>query len=102
VLLTTHDLDEVERSCDRVGILRKGKLIACGTPRELAGRHARRTAETELADGRRCTFDLDQPAEREELARCIAVDQVTSVQTRPPRLRDAFLELTGEPDTGRS
>ena len=31
VLLTSHDLDEVERICDRVSIIDKGKFIACDT-----------------------------------------------------------------------
>lgn len=35
VILTTHDLTEVEELCDRVGILVKGKLAAIGTPDEL-------------------------------------------------------------------
>jgi ABC-2 type transport system ATP-binding protein len=36
VLLTTHLLDEAERVADRVAIMRDGKLVACGTPEELA------------------------------------------------------------------
>ena len=28
VVLSSHELDEVERVCDRVGIVRTGKLIA--------------------------------------------------------------------------
>jgi ABC-2 type transport system ATP-binding protein len=35
IILTTHDLTEVEELCDRVGILVKGKLAAIGTPDEL-------------------------------------------------------------------
>ena len=36
ILLTTHHLDEAEHGCDRVAVLREGKLTACGTPSELA------------------------------------------------------------------
>ncbi|MFW9905457.1 MAG: ABC transporter ATP-binding protein [Candidatus Thorarchaeota archaeon] len=35
IILTTHDLTEVDELCDRVGILVKGKLAAIGTPDEL-------------------------------------------------------------------
>ncbi len=35
VILTTHDLSEVDELCDRVGIMVKGKLRAVGTPEEL-------------------------------------------------------------------
>lgn len=35
VLLTTHHLDEAELGCDRVAVLNRGKLMACGKPCEL-------------------------------------------------------------------
>ncbi len=35
VLLTTHDMDEAEQLCDRIGFLSGGKLVAEGTPLEL-------------------------------------------------------------------
>jgi ABC-2 type transport system ATP-binding protein len=35
VLLTSHDLDEVERICDRVAIIDNGKFVACGTVEQL-------------------------------------------------------------------
>ncbi len=35
VLLTSHDLDEVEKICQRVAIINKGKFIACDTPEGL-------------------------------------------------------------------
>lgn len=36
VLLTTHDVDEAERLCDRVAIMDGGEIIATGEPRTLA------------------------------------------------------------------
>jgi ABC-2 type transport system ATP-binding protein len=41
ILLTTHHIDEVEDWCDRVVVLSHGRLIASGTPREIAGRTRR-------------------------------------------------------------
>jgi ABC-2 type transport system ATP-binding protein len=38
VLLTTHDMEEADRLCDRVAILDEGRLVAEGTPRELKER----------------------------------------------------------------
>ncbi len=49
VLLSSHELDEVERVCDRVGIVRGGRLIAVELIHELLSK-ARRTATLELAD----------------------------------------------------
>ena len=38
VLLTTHDMEEAERLCDRVGILHEGRIVIIGTPAELTAR----------------------------------------------------------------
>jgi ABC-2 type transport system ATP-binding protein len=35
ILLTTHDMDEAELLCDRIGFLSAGRLVAEGTPLEL-------------------------------------------------------------------
>jgi ABC-2 type transport system ATP-binding protein len=40
VLLTTHDVDEAERLCDRVAIMDRGRIIAVGTPLELSAESA--------------------------------------------------------------
>ena len=35
IVLTTHDLDEAERLCSRIGLLNDGRLVAAGTVTEL-------------------------------------------------------------------
>jgi ABC-2 type transport system ATP-binding protein len=35
VLLTTHNIDEAERLCDRIAIMDQGRIVAAGSPREL-------------------------------------------------------------------
>lgn len=40
VLLVTHYMDEAEALCDRVVVLRDGRVVAAGTPAELVDRHA--------------------------------------------------------------
>jgi ABC-2 type transport system ATP-binding protein len=42
ILLTTHDLDEAERLCDRVAILDAGVMVAVGRPAELVDVHVPR------------------------------------------------------------
>ena len=40
IVLTTHDLDEADRLCDRLSILNNGRLVVEGTPAELKARVA--------------------------------------------------------------
>ncbi len=38
ILLTSHYMEEIEELCDRVGVLREGKLVAVASPAELKAR----------------------------------------------------------------
>ncbi|MFH1094875.1 MAG: ATP-binding cassette domain-containing protein [Candidatus Micrarchaeota archaeon] len=50
VIYTTHDMDEADKLCDRIGIMDHGKLIALGTSAELkASQHYSHCIEIELA-----------------------------------------------------
>ncbi len=39
IVLSSHTVSEVIKLCDRVGVLHKGRLVDCGTIRELCDRH---------------------------------------------------------------
>ena len=50
VFLTTHNLVEAQRLCDRVGVMEQGRLVALGKPHDLARRLVRNlTVEIEIA-----------------------------------------------------
>jgi ABC-2 type transport system ATP-binding protein len=37
VMMSTHTLEIAEDMCDRIGIMQRGELVACGTMTELRG-----------------------------------------------------------------
>jgi len=39
-LLTTHNIAEAEKYCDRIGLLKKGHLIAIDTPKNLVAKYS--------------------------------------------------------------
>ena len=53
VILSSHILSEVQTVCDRVLIIAQGKLIAQGTPEELAGKLAAKGSISATAQGSR-------------------------------------------------
>ena len=43
IVLTTHDMDEADRLCDRLAILNEGRIVVEGTPAELKAQVAAAT-----------------------------------------------------------
>jgi ABC-2 type transport system ATP-binding protein len=95
VLLTTHNMQEVEEVCDRVAILCRGRLVALDSPLALRRQHVERKVDVTLTRGGRCVFDLDRDAEREQLGRHVAAGEVAAMQTREFDFHQTFLKLTG-------
>ena len=106
VFLTTHDLAHVEKSCDRVAVLRAGRIVAKGTIEEL--RAGGREEEVGVcgagldeevlaamkADGVLATYALD-PARSPPWARVTcASDQRAKLGTELVRRGVALEELT--------
>lgn len=111
VLLSSHILDQVERLCDRVTIIRRGRSVQSGTLSEL--RHLTRTtvsATTQrpvvdlaeaagvhgftLDDGR-VTFDVDSDRLGEVVAHLSSFG-LTSLTSHPPTLEELFLRHYGD------
>ena len=93
VVLSSHLLSEVELVCDRVAILVGGRIVARGTPAELA---RPRGVEVETGDGVRSFPD----AAREDVPRIVAElvsngEQVYEVTLLASTLEDAYLEAVG-------
>ena len=63
VIMTTHDMDEVEKICDRVGIVCRGKLVALDSPLALRQEHTERKVDVIRTDGERLVFDMDDERE---------------------------------------
>jgi ABC-type multidrug transport system ATPase subunit len=96
VVMTTHDMAEVEKICDRVGIVCKGKLVALDSPLALRQEHTERKADVIRTDGERVAFDMDTDGGRRELAELVAAGGVASVRTREFDFHATFLKLTGQ------
>ncbi|MFI6762837.1 ABC transporter ATP-binding protein [Micromonospora sp. NPDC050417] len=82
LILTTHYMDEAEQLCDRLVVMDKGLIVACGTPLELIQSHAAREV-LELRFG----FD-DMPAAAKVLADDPALGRLPGhrVETLPDRI----------------
>jgi len=59
IFLNSHDLDEVERICDRIAILQRGKVAACDSLTNLRRESSEPTIEITLAAGEPVTPALE-------------------------------------------
>jgi ABC-2 type transport system ATP-binding protein len=99
ILLTTHYLDEAQALADRVAIVKDGRVLAIGPPRELGvgGSHYRvayRNREGQLVElqTEEPTAVLNQLTS-EALARG---EQLEELSVGRPTLEDVYLELTAD------
>jgi ABC-2 type transport system ATP-binding protein len=114
VLVSSHLLGEVELMCTRIGVIRKGKLVAEGTIDELRGEaklliRAKPTDQAMAVLAAECgadkvkvtddgAFSLSvEPARAAELNRRLvqAGLDVTELRESERSLEDVFMELTG-------
>src|ERR671931_175629 len=93
VLLNSHLLSEIELVCDRVAILLRGRLVAEGSPAQLA---RSRGVEIETDEGTR----LFEGASREDAPRLVAElvaagREVYGVRVLTSTLEETYLEAVG-------
>ncbi|MDP9246915.1 MAG: ATP-binding cassette domain-containing protein [Candidatus Dormibacteraeota bacterium] len=89
VLLSSHLLSEMEQVCDRVGIIRKGRLVREGTVDELRGEPAVTVRATPLDAARK---ELERMLGTSAVA---AVDGTLRIATDPERAADINAALVG-------
>jgi ABC-2 type transport system ATP-binding protein len=114
IFFSSHVLSEVERVCDRVAIVRRGRLVALQDVASLL-EHRKRNVEIRLADG--AALALDGVAGMSAVGRttdgrltcqlegdvgpflaAIAGHRITDLTIEPAHLEEAFLELYEDAD----
>ncbi|HEX6471493.1 MAG TPA: ATP-binding cassette domain-containing protein [Streptosporangiaceae bacterium] len=119
VLFSSHQLDLVERLCDRVGIVREGEMVACGAVDELrTGGQERLVVDAPAArpgwaaglpgvtvcgqEGTKTVLELGEGADDQAVLRAaLATGPVREFTPRRPRLTELFRHVVSDdPATG--
>lgn len=99
VLLTTHNMHEVEQVCDRVAIINHGRLIDLDSPMAFKARNTERVVDVVLdrpMGHERLAIDLTNVDQRCQFARILESEVPLTLHTREFNFYEVFLRLTGE------
>jgi len=114
VLLSSHELDEVQRVCDRVGLIRSGRLVTVepveglldNAPRRVSVRVDGRIEEAELAalpgvsdlrvNGEAATFRVS--GELDPVVKALAARRVVDLEVARPTLEEVFVAYYEAPE----
>lgn len=94
IFLTTHNMEEADKLCQRVGILNKGKLIACGRPGDLKLEFAKDEVEILTTEREVLRVKKDE-AGAARIAEIISQGKCLTIHSEEPNLEEIFLQLTG-------
>lgn len=95
IFLTTHNMTEATKLCDRVALLNDGLIVETGSPNELSMKYNRKQQfKIQLKDGR--TFQLNQtPDTAITIYQWFKEKQIATIHSEEPTLEEVFLEVTG-------
>ena len=94
IFLTTHNMEEADKLCNRVGILNQGKIIACGSPEELKLSYAKNEIEVMRADRTKITVGKDEQG-IEQILELMRNKDCLTIHSKEPNLEEIFIQLTG-------
>jgi ABC-2 type transport system ATP-binding protein len=99
ILLTTHYLEEAQALADRVAIVKDGRILAIGPPRELGVGAAHYRVAYRDSSGELIEHETEDPTTllHELTAEALARgEQLQELSVARPSLEDVYLELTAD------
>lgn len=95
IFLTTHDMVEADKLCDRICFLNEGKIVGLDTPENLKLKYAKKVITVKLK-GRSEKISVGMNAESAERIRSwIATESLESIHSYEPTIEEIFLKVTG-------
>jgi len=98
IFLTTHDMWEADKLCDRVAFMDQGKLAALDTPRNLKQQYGKRSLIAEVAAGDKLEkreIDMDVAGTALEVEKLFEKEKVVTLHSEEATLEDIFIKVTG-------
>lgn len=94
IFLTTHNMEEADKLCHRVGFLNEGNIVEIGNPQALKLKYAEDRIRVILKNGEREIVGKN-PEGGARIKKWIDDGQLISIHSLEPNLEEIFLRLTG-------
>jgi ABC-2 type transport system ATP-binding protein len=98
IFLTTHDMWEADKLCDRVAFMNKGKIVALDTPHRLKQQYGKRSLIAEVAAGSglaKKEISMDAPDTARNVEKLFTGEKVVTIHSAEATLEDIFIKVTG-------
>lgn len=98
IVLTTHNMNDVDELCDRVSFMVQGRFAAIDTPDALKAKFGRRVVTVDYGTGdnsRGEEFDLDGLGANEHFLRIIRTHEIRKIHSQEATLDQVFSDVTG-------
>ncbi|WP_234985583.1 ABC transporter ATP-binding protein [Halarsenatibacter silvermanii] len=98
ILLTSHDMEEVDRLSDRIAFLHDGSISALDHPTSLKLNHAEGQVDVLVrinGDLQEKRMDINSDSAAEDISRWIKEGKLASIHSCEPSLAEIFVDITG-------
>ena len=95
VLLTTHNMNEADKLCNRIALLNKGGIIECNEPEAIKRKYFKNGSVCIHTKNEKDIY-LDLEKQKSELINLIHSGDIETIHSQEPCLEDIFINLTGE------
>ena len=95
IFLTTHNMDEADKLCDRVAFLNEGEIVEIGNPEALKLKYAGDDIQVKLKSENNSVIVKNNKEGAEKIESWMKQGQVLSIHSMEPNLEEIFLHLTG-------
>jgi fluoroquinolone transport system ATP-binding protein len=95
VVLTTHNMNDVDQLCDRISFMVDGRFAALDTPQALKSAHGRRMVAVGTADAQTVEFPLDGLGDDPGFLALLRSGTVERIHSQEASLDKVFTNVTG-------
>lgn len=95
IFLTTHNMHEADKLCNRVAFLDQGEIVEVGNPQKLKFKYSNNLIDVTLNEDEKVHIVANDSAGSAMIQKWMLDGKVIAIHSKEPSLEEIFLQLTG-------